>query len=383
MVTVMTLNGRDRPGVTSSFLAALGPHVDVLDIEQLVVRGRLVLSVAVESHTDVLQAAAAMADRLGLGLDVSQDEDGPIPGHPGGALVTVMALRLSAATLATVAATIADHGGNIDSIVRTADYPVVAVVLQVSGIPVPDLKRALAPMAAGLAADIAVQADSVVQQGARLLVMDVDSTLIQEEVIDLIAAHAGCEAQVAAITARAMAGELDFAESLRQRVAALQGTPASALDEVRHAIRLTPGARTLCRTLRRLGYRMALVSGGFHEIVDPLADQLGIHRTRANRLEVVDGRLTGRVTGPIIDRAGKAAALREFAADFGLPLSRTVAIGDGANDLDMLAEAGLGIAFNAKPVVASAADAAVNVPYLDSALYLLGITREQVRALDD
>jgi phosphoserine phosphatase len=178
-----------------------------------------------------------------------------------------------------------------------------------------------------------------------------------------------------------MAGELDFAESLRDRVAALAGTPVSALATVRAAVRLTPGARTLCRTLNSLGYRLALVSGGFTEIVGPLAEQLGVHRFRANTLEVQDGQLTGRVVGPIVDRAGKARALREFAEEFGFAPSRTVAIGDGANDLDMLAAAGLGVAFNAKPAVAAAADASVTAPYLDSVLYLLGITRGQVEAL--
>ena len=154
------------------------------------------------------------------------------------------------------------------------------------------------------------------------------------------------------------------------------------LDEVRDQVRLTPGARTLTRTLARLGYHLALVSGGFHEVIDPLADDLGIHHVRANRLEVLDGHLTGRVIPPIVDRAGKADALREFAAEHGVPLSRTVAIGDGANDLDMLSVAGLGVAFNAKPLVRAAADAAVNVPYLDAVLYLLGITREQIEQAD-
>lgn len=256
-----------------------------------------------------------------------------------------------------------------------------AVEVTVSGVSDADLKQSLAPISREIGVDVAVQSAAIIRQGARLVVMDVDSTLIQDEVIDLLARHAGCEAEVAEVTARAMAGELDFAESLRQRVAALAGTPETALDAVRDAVRLTPGARTLCRTLSSLGYRLALVSGGFEEIVGPLAQQLGIHRFRANRLEVVDGVLTGNVIAPIVDRAGKAQALREFAHEFDFDLTRTVAIGDGANDLDMLAAAGLGVAFNAKPAVAAAADASVSAPYLDSVLYLLGITREQVEAL--
>jgi phosphoserine phosphatase len=212
--------------------------------------------------------------------------------------------------------------------------------------------------------------------------MDVDSTLIQDEVIELIARHAGCEAQVRAITERAMRGEMDFAESLHARVALLAGVDVGALDEVRREVRLTPGARTLVRTLKRLGFRVAVVSGGFSAVVDPLAAELGIDHARSNVLEVRDGRLTGRVVGAVIDRAAKAAALVEFAALEGVPLDRTVAIGDGANDLDMLAVAGLGIAFNAKPLVRARADTGINVPFLDPVLYLLGITREEIEQAD-
>jgi phosphoserine phosphatase len=213
--------------------------------------------------------------------------------------------------------------------------------------------------------------------------MDVDSTLIQDEVIDLLAAHAGKASEVAAVTAAAMGGELDFAESLRGRVALLAGLPVSVLDEVRATIRLTAGARTLVRTLKRLGFTVAVVSGGFIEIVGPLAKELGIDHAHANRLEIRDGLLTGGLVGEIVDRQGKAEALRRFAAAEHLPMSRTVAIGDGANDLDMLAAAGLGVAFNAKPVVREQADTAVNVPYLDAVLYLLGITREEIEDADE
>ena len=212
--------------------------------------------------------------------------------------------------------------------------------------------------------------------------MDVDSTLVQGEVIEMLAGHSGREAEVAAVTERAMRGDLDFAASLHARVACLAGLPESVLDDVRAQVQLTPGARTLVRTLRRLGFTVALVSGGFLEVVRPIAAELGIAHVEANRLEVLDGRLTGRVLGDVVDRAGKAAALRRFAASEGLPLSRTIAIGDGANDLDMLNAAGLGIAYNAKPLVRDAADTAVNVPYLDTILYLLGISREEIEAAD-
>jgi phosphoserine phosphatase len=213
--------------------------------------------------------------------------------------------------------------------------------------------------------------------------MDVDSTLIQDEVIDLLAKHAGKETEVAEVTAAAMRGDLDFTASLRARVSLLAGLPESVLDEVRADIRLTAGARTLVRTLKRLGFTVALVSGGFIEVVGPLAAELGIDHAHANRLDIRDGCLTGGLVGQIVDRQGKAQALRRFAAAEHLPMSRTVAIGDGANDLDMLAAAGLGIAFNAKPIVREQADTAVNVPYLDAVLYLLGITREEIEEADE
>ena len=216
----------------------------------------------------------------------------------------------------------------------------------------------------------------------RLIVTDVDSTFFRQEVIELIAEHAGTRDEVAAVTERAMRGELDFAASLRERVATLAGVPVAALDKVRAAVELTPGARELVAECQARGWAFGLVSGGFAEIVEPIAQELGITLLRANRLEVADGVLTGRVSGPVVDREAKAEALRRFAAEQGMPMSRTVAIGDGANDLDMLAAAGLGIAFNAKPVVRRQADTAVTVPYLDAVLYLLGIPRADVEEAD-
>jgi phosphoserine phosphatase len=187
---------------------------------------------------------------------------------------------------------------------------------------------------------------------------------------------------VAAITQAAMRGELDFEQSLRERVALLAGLPESAVAAVRDSLPLTPGARTLIRTLKRLGYLVAIVSGGFTQVTDALVADLGLDFAAANTLEIVDGALTGRLVGEIVDRPGKAAALERFAAAAGVPLAQTIAIGDGANDLDMLGRAGLGVAFNAKPAVREAADTAVNVPYLDSVLYLLGISRGEIDAAD-
>jgi phosphoserine phosphatase len=207
----------------------------------------------------------------------------------------------------------------------------------------------------------------------RLLVMDVDSTLITAEVIELIAERAGTRDAVARVTEAAMRGELDFAASLKERVATLAGLPESVLQEVLAEVELTPGALELVDAAQGAGWEVALVSGGFAEIVGPIAQTLGITRYRANRLEVADGRLTGRTVGPVIDREAKEVALREFASELGVALEDTVAIGDGANDLAMMATAGLGIAFNAKPVVQAQADAAINEPRLDAALPLLGL----------
>jgi phosphoserine phosphatase len=212
----------------------------------------------------------------------------------------------------------------------------------------------------------------------KLVVMDVDSTLIQQEVIELIGKRAGKEAEIREITERAMRGELDFEASLRARVALLSGLPESVLDEVRGEILLTPGARTLVSTLKKLGHSVAVVSGGFTSVIEPILQELEITHYRANTLEIVNGKLTGNIVGDVIDRAAKATALREFAALEGVSIEQTIAIGDGANDLDMIAAAGLGIAFNAKPAVKAAADSSLSAPYLDSVLYLLGITREEV-----
>ena len=381
----VTLSGEDRPGVTYAVLAAVadaGAHV--LDLEQMVVRDHLTLSVLLGgADPDRLTSLAhGVGHRLGMRTRTRAGRGDSNTRRDGRAHVVALGQPLTARGLAAVTARIAAHGANIDRIRRLSSYPVTTIELDVSGADVPRLRTELAAVAAAERVDIAVAPAGLARIGSRLVVMDVDSTFIQQEVIELIAAHAGCQAQVAAVTERAMRGELDFAESLRARVALLEGLDISVLDEVRGEIVLTPGARTLVRTLKRLGDTVALVSGGFLEIVGPVAAELDIDHVLANRLEVADGRLTGRVDGPIVDRAGKAAALRRFAAEAGLPLSRTVAIGDGANDLDMLAAAGLGIAFNAKPLVRERADASVNVPYLDAVLFLLGITREDVEDAD-
>jgi phosphoserine phosphatase len=383
---LITLTGTDRPGVTSavfSTLAAFG--VTVLDIEQIVLRRRLVLGVLVTVPRD-WKALKTSLERVAGELDMQVEVDrgtGDNRSRPEGrSHVTVLGMPLKPAAVAAIAGRIADTGANIDRIERMARYPVTAIELHVSGTDPDRLRVMLAEEAAVQAVDVAVQPASLLRHGMRLVVMDVDSTLVQGEVIEMLAEHAGCLDEVRSVTEQAMRGELDFEESLRSRVALLAGLDARALERVYDDLVLAPGARTLVRTLKRLGYRFAIVSGGFTQVTDRLAADLGIDFAAANELEVVDGRLTGRIVGPVVDRAGKAEALRRFAASAGVSEAATVAVGDGANDLDMLSAAGLGIAFNAKPVVQKAADTAVNVPYLDAIVYLLGISREEVEAAD-
>ncbi len=386
---LITLSGTDRPGVTRRLFETLSGHaIEVLDVEQLVVRSRLVLAVLVAVNGDEEAMAAARRDVRRVAAELDMDVE-TVPGaaedderRRNRIHITLMGAPLRPAAIAAAAAEIAERGGNIDRIRRIASYPVTAIELQGSGVAVEDVRRPLAVVAAEHAADIAVQEATLDRRGQYLVVMDVDSTFIQDEVIDLLADEAGVMDEVAAITSRAMAGELDFEQSLRARVALLEGLPVTALDRVRERITLTPGARTLCRTLTRLGYRIALVSGGFTRIIAPIAADLGVTDVRANTLEAEDGVLTGRVIGPVIDRLGKRMALEEFARDYGIPTRRTIAIGDGANDIDMLEAAGLGIAFNARAAARDAADTSVSVPYLDSVLYLMGITREEIESAD-
>lgn len=377
-----TVTGRDHPGVTAALMDALtSVSATVEDVEQVVVHGRLLLGIAVAPDSlAVRDALTAAARALSVDVDLQPLADDGAGGSVVRHHVTVLGAPLLPAALAAVTRRIASCGANIERVVQLSRYPATAYELLVSG--GSGLQAELAAEAVAQSVDVAVERASLYRRARRLVVMDVDSTLVQGEVIEMLAAEAGCEAEVAAVTSAAMAGELDFEESLRARVALLEGLPVEAVDRVRAAVELTPGARTLVRTLKRLGYAVGVVSGGFTAVTDDLAASLGLDHARANVLEVVDDRLTGRVVGAVIDRAAKATALREFAALEGLTMAQTVAIGDGANDLDMLDAAGLGIAFNAKPVVREAADTGISVPWLDTVLYLLGITRDEVEAAD-
>jgi len=397
---VLTVSGDDRPGVTARLFSALAdtsagaPAVEVLDVEQVVVHGHLVLGVVVAALPQDGAGAAddgALLARLSTiatevaadtGLEVTVEPVTPAepaprpPDRPHH--VILLGRPVPPDAVAGAARAVAGIGGNIDAIRRLSDYPVTSFELTVSGADATTLRTRLAEVATATGADIAVEQVGLARRSKRLIVLDVDSTLVRGEVIDELAARAGRAAEVARITAAAMNGELDFAESLRARVGVLAGLPVEVLDEVREHLVLTPGARTLIRTLQRLGFRCGIVSGGFTQITDPLAETLGLDFAAANTLEVVDGRLTGSLVGEIVDRPGKARALERFAEQYGIPLDQTVAVGDGANDLDMLNTAGLGIAFNAKPFVREQAHTALNQPYLDAVLQVLGFTRDEV-----
>jgi phosphoserine phosphatase len=384
---LITLTGRDRPGVTSRLFAGLTGHdLSVMDIEQVVIHGRLVLGVLLAGDTPpdltaIHRKVSALAQDLGLDAEITAGSPGA-PRRRGRLHVSLLGSPLSPAALTAIAGRIAASGANIDRITQLAQHPVTCIEMDVSGADPGTLRAVLSREAAQQQVDVAVQRGGLQRRAMRLIVMDVDSTLIRDEVIDVLADRAGCAAEVAKVTDATMRGDLDFEASLRERVALLAGLDERVLGEVRRELRLTPGARTLIRTLKRLGYRCGIVSGGFTQIIDPLAAGLGIDYVAANVLDIDGGKLTGKLSGPVIDRPGKAEALRRFAERAGVPLSQAVAVGDGANDLDMIAAAGLGIAFNAKPVVRDAADTALSQPYLDTVLYLLGISSDEVEAAD-
>ncbi|MFN8050746.1 MAG: phosphoserine phosphatase SerB [Acidimicrobiales bacterium] len=387
---LITVSGPDHPGVTSSLMGLLTrSDATIGDVEQVVVRGHLVLGVVATIPLVGDDAADALRKDLLLfgyeqDLHVAFDEVDPTPtDRRPGLVVTLIAPNVSADDFSAVARAIAGSGGNIDRIVRIARYPVMAYELAVHRADVDVLRPQLVELARRHRLDIALQPEGLGRRAQRLVVLDVDSTLIQDEVIALLADEAGCGDQVRAITERAMAGELDFEQALRERVRLLTGLTAADLSRARDRVRLTPGARTFVRTLQRLGFKIAIVSGGFTYFTDHLQAELGLDHAFANELEVVAGRLTGEVVGPVVDRARKAELLRQVAALEGISEDQTVAVGDGANDLDMLAAAGLGIAFNAKPVVRDAAHTSLSVPYLDAILFVLGVRRSEVEAADE
>ncbi len=386
IAVLMTVTGHDHPGVTGALFTVLAAHsVDVFDVEQVVVRGQLTLGVLVGAAGDPerlrfdVEAAMTAVD---MRVAVTIGADGSAPRSEATHVLVVMGRPLQATAVAALAGRLGTLGVNIESIKRVADYPVTGLELTVTAADEDALRVAVAEIGAIAGTDIAVQRAGIARRSKRLIVFDVDSTLITGEVIEILADHTGRRADVERITAAAMRGELDFTQSLHQRVAMLAGLDAGVLDEVGRSLELTPGARTTIRTLKRLGYRCGIVSGGFTQVTRHLVEELSLDFVAANTLEVVNGQLTGRVVGDVVDRQGKARALARFAHEFGVPLNQTVAVGDGANDIDMLSAAGLGIAFNAKPIVAEFADTTLNQPFLDPVLFILGITRAEVEAAD-
>lgn len=392
---LILISGADAPGVTQSLFETLSPFsVSILDMEQVVIRGRLILTSLIKldpAHADGIEDDLL---ELGgqLGLDVAIDftdshaiEIGNQPSSDQALQLVLLAQDLRPTAIARVAAVINAHHGNVERFRRTAAYPLTAIEFDIT-IPkessARDLQRDLADLALTEGIDLAIEAGGLNRRSKRIVLLDMDSTFIQQEVIDLLAEEAGVGVKVKEITESAMRGELDFKESLERRTELLAGLSEKAIVDIRRRITLTPGARTLVRTLHRLGHKVGIVSGGFTNVIEPLVNEMKVDFFRANTLEVKDGKLTGKIVGAIVDRAAKATFLSEFAQNEGVPLSQTIAVGDGANDLDMLKAAGLGIAFNAKPAVKAQADSSINTPYLDAILYLMGIPREEIEAAD-
>jgi phosphoserine phosphatase len=389
---LILLSGVDAPGVTEALFSTLAPFsAKILDIEQVVIRGRLILTTLIgldPAHASAIETDLMSTAEL-LGLDLAIDFSSTLD-TDGNSLsnlhIVVLSSDMKPIAISAIATKIAANNGNIDRIRRTASYPLTAIEFEVSfsnsNIDLQVIRGELALTAREHYVDIAVELGGLTRRAKRIVLLDMDSTLIQQEVIDLLALKAGVGDKVSQITEKAMRGELDFAQSLSQRVGLLADSSQEILQQVASEITLTPGARTLVRTLHRLGHKVGVVSGGFLDVIEPLLKELEIDYYEANRLEIVNGKLTGNLTGKIVDRQAKADSLKEFAKQEGVALSQTIAIGDGANDLAMLEVAGLGIAFNAKPAVRAAAHSSISSPYLDAVLYLMGITREEIEKAD-
>lgn len=397
---LLTISGIDRPAVTSSVTTLLARHkANILDIGQAVIHDNLTLGLLVEFPAGE-ESAPILKDILfrmhELGMQVKYQpitaasyRDWVGQQGKGRHIVTLLARRVTAEQIAALTSIAAEHGLNIDAISRlsgrvpldNADPKSKACVeFSARGTP-PDLAQLRAEfmeLSTRLDVDIAVQEDNMYRRTRRLVCFDMDSTLIEAEVIDELAKAAGVGEQVAAITEAAMRGELDFKESFARRMSLLKGLDESVLEEIAARLPLTEGAEHLIKTLRKLGYKTAILSGGFHYFGRIVQQKLGMDYVFANQLEIVEGRVTGRVVGQVIDGQRKAELLRELAAKEGISLEQVIAVGDGANDLPMLSIAGLGIAFRAKPLVKASAKQSISTLGLDAILYLMGLRDRDV-----
>ncbi|WP_163990574.1 phosphoserine phosphatase SerB [Pyxidicoccus caerfyrddinensis] len=388
---LVTVTGRDAPGITSRLTGLLADSgAELLDVEQVVVQGRLTLCLLVHlpEARGVLKELLFAAHELGVALDF-QVVDAPPPAPtaldagPVRYVVTAVGRALGARELHAVAQRLAAHGANIERITRLTETHLGSVEFHLTLPPgtTPDaLKRALLALSMEAGSfDVALQRESLFRRGKRMVVMDMDSTLIRIEVIDELARAHGVGEQVSRITERAMHGEMDYDESLRQRVSLLAGLDVAVLRRIADNLPLTEGAETLIRVLKRLGYRTAVISGGFSVAAEALKARLGIDHAYSNVLEAQDGKLTGRTVGPIVNARRKAELLESLAKQEGILLDQVIAVGDGANDLLMLEKAGLGIAFRAKPKLREAADTSISAGGLDAILYLLGLTARELQ----
>ena len=378
---LILVSGEDRPGITEKLMSLLSEFsVLVLDIEQLVIRGRLILTVLIsldETHASAIAADLELLEKE-IGFDIAIDfaEEQDSAENPANLHVVIISDSLKPASIAVVAAELSKIQANISAIRRTSSEPLTAIELDIScpDKSIKEVQKLLAVVAISHKIDLAVEQSNGLRSAKRLVMLDMDSTLIVQEVIDLLAAKAGVAEEVSAITQKAMAGEMDFAQSLQARVSLLAGLNESMLSEVRSEITLTQGAEKLIQTLHLKGHKVGVVSGGFIDVIEPILKELKIDFYRANKLQILNGELTGKLEGEIIDRAAKLKALVEFAKNEGVQMSQTVAIGDGANDLDMIESAGLGVAFNAKPKVAAAAATTISGSDLSAVLLLMGLS---------
>ena len=378
---LILVSGEDRPGITEKLMSLLSEFsVFVLDIEQLVIRGRLILTVLIsldESHASAIAADLELLEKE-IGFDIAIDfaEEQNSAENPANLHVVIISDSLKPASIAVVAAELSKIQANISAIRRTSSEPLTAIELDIScpDKSIKEVQKLLAVVAISHKIDLAVEQGNGMRSAKRLVMLDMDSTLIVQEVIDLLAAKAGVAEEVSAITQKAMAGEIDFAQSLQARVSLLAGLNESMLSEVRGEITLTQGAEKLIQTLHLKGHKVGVVSGGFIDVIEPILKELKIDFYRANKLQILNGELTGKLEGEIIDRTAKLKALVEFAKNEGVQMSQTVAIGDGANDLDMIESAGLGVAFNAKPKVAAAAATTISGSDLSAVLLLMGLS---------